>query len=200
MTENHSVGGSIPPQGTIYAVVAQLVECHLAKVDVAGPSPVYRSIFLRCHSQVVRRRSAKPLFSSSNLDGTSRRNPAESTSAGFSIFFHFRKFWSCCLFCCLLVISPVFSSSPGRSHWSSHRSYAGMLFRISVYKYPKLCLLWSGPVCGKLLRWCSRIRSGGKRRYVADCIGEHLSDCILSGFFSTCLLRCSGTAGFQWCL
>ena len=28
-----------------YAVVAQLVECHLAKVDVAGPSPVYRSIF-----------------------------------------------------------------------------------------------------------------------------------------------------------
>ena len=27
-----------------YAVVAQLVECHLAKVDVAGPSPVYRSI------------------------------------------------------------------------------------------------------------------------------------------------------------
>ena len=26
-----------------YAVVAQLVECHLAKVDVAGPSPVYRS-------------------------------------------------------------------------------------------------------------------------------------------------------------
>ena len=28
-----------------YAVVAQLVECHLAKVDVAGPNPVYRSIF-----------------------------------------------------------------------------------------------------------------------------------------------------------
>ena len=27
-----------------YAVVAQLVECHLAKVDVAGPNPVYRSI------------------------------------------------------------------------------------------------------------------------------------------------------------
>ena len=30
--------------GFPYAVVAQLVECHLAKVDVAGPSPVYRSI------------------------------------------------------------------------------------------------------------------------------------------------------------
>ena len=27
-----------------YAVVAQLVERHLAKVEVAGPSPVYRSI------------------------------------------------------------------------------------------------------------------------------------------------------------
>ena len=29
--------------GFLYAVVAQLVECHLAKVDVAGPNPVYRS-------------------------------------------------------------------------------------------------------------------------------------------------------------
>ena len=46
MTENHSVGGSIPPQGTIYAVVAQLVERHLAKVEVASPSLVYRSIFM----------------------------------------------------------------------------------------------------------------------------------------------------------
>ena len=34
-----------------YAVVAQLVECHLAKVDVAGPSPVYRSI-CGCSSMV----------------------------------------------------------------------------------------------------------------------------------------------------
>ena len=46
VTENHSVGGSIPPQGTIYAVVAQLVERHLAKVEVASPSLVYRSIFM----------------------------------------------------------------------------------------------------------------------------------------------------------
>ena len=46
MTENHSVGGSIPPQGTSYAVVAQLVERHLAKVEVASPSLVYRSIYL----------------------------------------------------------------------------------------------------------------------------------------------------------
>ncbi len=34
-----------------YAVVAQLVECHLAKVDVAGPNPVYRSI-CGCSSMV----------------------------------------------------------------------------------------------------------------------------------------------------
>ena len=45
VTENHSVGGSIPPQGTMSAVVAQLVERHLAKVEVASPSLVYRSIF-----------------------------------------------------------------------------------------------------------------------------------------------------------
>ena len=45
VTENHSVGGSIPPQGTFDAVVAQLVERHLAKVEVASPSLVYRSIF-----------------------------------------------------------------------------------------------------------------------------------------------------------
>ena len=68
-TENLRVGGSIPPQGT-FAVVAQLVECHLAKVDVAGPKPVYRSTSW-CHGQVVRQRSAKPLFPSSNLGGTS---------------------------------------------------------------------------------------------------------------------------------
>ena len=43
-TENLRVGGSIPPQGTMDAVVAQLVERHLAKVEVASPSLVYRSI------------------------------------------------------------------------------------------------------------------------------------------------------------
>ena len=47
LTENQCVGGSIPPQGTIHAVVAQLVERHLAKVEVASPSLVYRSIFYR---------------------------------------------------------------------------------------------------------------------------------------------------------
>jgi hypothetical protein len=42
-----------------------LVEPHVANVIVAGSSPVSRSIFWRL-SQVVRRRSAKPLFSGSN--------------------------------------------------------------------------------------------------------------------------------------
>ena len=44
-TENPCVGGSIPPEGTI-ADVAHLVERPLAKVEVAGSSPVIRSIFL----------------------------------------------------------------------------------------------------------------------------------------------------------
>lgn len=33
--------------GGTYVVVAQLVECNLAKVDVAGSSPVYRSKEIR---------------------------------------------------------------------------------------------------------------------------------------------------------
>ena len=43
-TENLRVTGSTPVRGTI-AVVAQLVERNLAKVEVASPSLVYRSIF-----------------------------------------------------------------------------------------------------------------------------------------------------------
>ena len=43
----------IPRQGSGYAVVAQLVERHLAKVEVASPSLVYRSIFIcGCNSMV----------------------------------------------------------------------------------------------------------------------------------------------------
>ena len=48
-----------------------VVECNLAKVEVAGSNPVSRSIFLGRHSQVVRQRSAKPLFSGSNPDAAS---------------------------------------------------------------------------------------------------------------------------------
>ena len=51
------------------ADVAHLVERHLAKVEVASSSLVIRSI--RYHSQVVRPRSAKPLFPGSNPGGPS---------------------------------------------------------------------------------------------------------------------------------
>ena len=44
-TENLRVGGSIPPQGTIVCGSSSVVECHLAKVDVASPNLVYRSTF-----------------------------------------------------------------------------------------------------------------------------------------------------------
>ena len=42
-TENLRVGGSIPPQGTIFADLAHPVERHLAKVEVASSSLVIRS-------------------------------------------------------------------------------------------------------------------------------------------------------------
>ena len=42
-TENPRVVGSIPTGGTTYADLAHLVERHLAKVEVAGSSPVIRS-------------------------------------------------------------------------------------------------------------------------------------------------------------
>ena len=50
-TENPRVVGSIPTGGTIYADLAHLVERHLAKVEVAGSSPVIRSTkkSLKCH-------------------------------------------------------------------------------------------------------------------------------------------------------
>ena len=66
------------------AGVAHPVERHLAKVEVASSSLVTRSknqerthAFLICiwyRSQVVRPRSAKPLFASSNLAGTSKKS------------------------------------------------------------------------------------------------------------------------------
>ena len=45
-TENPRVVGSIPTGGTISADLAHLVERDLAKVEVAGSSPVIRSIGL----------------------------------------------------------------------------------------------------------------------------------------------------------
>ena len=63
-----------------------VVECHLAKVDVDGSNPFARSIFLfkRRHSQVVRQRSAKPLFSGSNPDAASTKRGGCLMPAPFS--------------------------------------------------------------------------------------------------------------------
>ena len=49
-TENPRVDGSIPSGGTKNADVAHLVERHLAKVEVAGSSPVIRSNKNTCKS------------------------------------------------------------------------------------------------------------------------------------------------------
>ncbi len=88
-TENPRVIGSIPIGGTIYAELAHLVERHLAKVEVASSSLVFRSI-IRHHSQAVRPRSAKSLFPRSILGGASKKLsathsfyiPWEHSSAG----------------------------------------------------------------------------------------------------------------------
>ena len=49
-TENPCVVGSIPTGGTISADLAHLVERHLAKVEVAGSSPVIRSSKVYCEN------------------------------------------------------------------------------------------------------------------------------------------------------
>ena len=97
-TENPRVAGSIPAGGTNCADVAHLVERHLAKVEVASSSLVIRSIFLeyfspashnlitRCHSQVVRQRSAKPRFPSSSLGGASKKIPFTFVGGIFYLF------------------------------------------------------------------------------------------------------------------
>ena len=56
------------------AGIAQLVEHHLAKVDVAGSSPVSRSIsrYKGGIAKRLRQRSAKPLFTGSNPVAASR--------------------------------------------------------------------------------------------------------------------------------
>ncbi len=54
-----------------FAGIAQLVERNLAKVEVAGSSPVSRSFFLVWYPSGLRGKSAKLLFDSSNLSHTS---------------------------------------------------------------------------------------------------------------------------------
>ena len=66
VTENHSVGGSIPPQGTSgSSSVGRAPPCQGGGRESEPRLPLH---FLRRNSQAVRRRSAKPLFSSSILD------------------------------------------------------------------------------------------------------------------------------------
>ena len=82
MLHTHGVVGSSPIVPTMCGINS-VVECHLAKVKVASSNLVSRSnriaggfpsaIYIWHHSQVVRQRSAKPLFSSSNLDGASKQ-------------------------------------------------------------------------------------------------------------------------------
>ncbi len=83
-------------KGTVISAdLAHLVERDLAKVEVAGSSPVIRSnitqkhhlmhnIIIRRYSQVVRPRSAKPLFPGSNPGGASRKR---KTSRKTCLFF-----------------------------------------------------------------------------------------------------------------
>ena len=74
-------GGKANIINDVDAGLAHLVERHLAKVEVASSSLVTRSRkrcttdvqrSIRRHSQEVRQRSAKPLFTSSNLVGASK--------------------------------------------------------------------------------------------------------------------------------
>ena len=80
---------------TLSADLAHLVERDLAKVEVAGSSPVIRSTkridlfdphYIRRHSQVVRQRSAKPLCPSSNLGGASRKKKEQVKDLLFLFF------------------------------------------------------------------------------------------------------------------
>ncbi len=68
-----------------YADLAHLVERDLAKVEVAGSSPVIRSKSFRRYSQVVRPRSAKPLFPGSNPGGASRKKSCSKEQDFFQL-------------------------------------------------------------------------------------------------------------------
>ena len=91
-----------------------VVECDLAKVEVAGSNPVSRSIFLWRHSQVVRQRSAKPLFSGSNPDAASTPHPTSSRNLWLSIErkpkLKLRIFTHIVFFGLILIISGCFGS------------------------------------------------------------------------------------------
>ena len=55
-TENPRVNGPIPFLGTFLGGCSSVVECLLAKEEVAGPNPVFRSIFVSSRSGGIGRR------------------------------------------------------------------------------------------------------------------------------------------------
>ena len=82
--QSRFVGTDVIGECTIFinAGIAQLVERNLAKVDVAGSSPVSRSkvhsfrvdfFYLALYPSGLRGRSAKPLFVGSNPTGASQK-------------------------------------------------------------------------------------------------------------------------------
>ena len=87
----------------MYADLAHLVERDLAKVEVAGSSPVIRSIWR--HSQAVRQRSAKPLRPSSNLGGASKMNntPNLNHNSSIGVLFVFNNLYRKRLFTPFLI-------------------------------------------------------------------------------------------------
>ena len=78
-TENPRVVGSIPIGGTIYADLAHLVERDLAKVEVAGSSPVIRSIIILGAGQVAQTVKSKA--------------PPESVDAFHFFLFYYISIW-----------------------------------------------------------------------------------------------------------
>ena len=83
VTENHSVGGSIPPQGTFpgcgSSSVGRAPPCQGGGRESEPRLPLH---FIRRHSQVVRRRSAKPLCSGPNPDGASSSEQGSAKRLG----------------------------------------------------------------------------------------------------------------------
>ena len=94
--------GFEPLPGRHNAGVAHLVERRLAKAEVAGSSPVFRSMLINIwrHGQAVRQRSAKPSLTSSNLVGASSgRCPHPNIAIHFGGLRYF-----CCLKCDIYIV------------------------------------------------------------------------------------------------
>ena len=81
---------------------------RVSRYKMANKKPLYgyQVKVLRCHSQVVRPRSAKPLFSSSNLDGTSITKVLKPCNCN-----GFRAFWFFAPAVKLVIIREFFTLS-----------------------------------------------------------------------------------------